>query len=144
MRASLKAFCTSALLLSFSLISACDRTQGKTPRAEVAPQQPALSIPTDKEIADLKREWVDSGHSRKLSLDVQFDAFLPTVEERERHRKAGTIPFLITGTMLETKTVAGKDVERQLTNDKVRICIRDKDGKVVLNTIEPLIKLCAS
>jgi hypothetical protein len=144
MPVSLKSFYILALLLSFSLISACGRNDTKTPQGKSTPPQPAPSLATDNEIADLKNEWVDPANGRKLSIEIQFDAFLPSDEERAKHRKAGTIPFLITGTMLETRTVAGKDVERHLTGDKVHICIKDKDGNVALNTIEPLIKLCAS
>ena len=149
MRISVKSSYIWALLLSFSLISACGRNQGGTPQSEAAPHQPPPSLqteppPTDQEIADLKNEWVDPENGKKLSIEVQFQAFLPPDEERAKDRKSGTIPFVITGTLTETRKVAGKDVERQLTGDKVRICIRDKDGNFVLNTIEPLVKLCAS
>jgi hypothetical protein len=140
----MKSFYVWTLVLSVALMSGCGRNEGKTPQSKAAPAQPPPSLPTDKEITDLKNEWVDPENAKKLSIDVQFAAFLPSEEERARHRKAGTIPFLITGTMLETRKVDGKDVERQLTGDKVHICIRDKDGNIVLNTIEPLVKLCAS
>jgi hypothetical protein len=101
---------------------------------------PALSA---KETSELKNEWTDPATGAQLTFDVQFTQYLPAAAEQAEQSKPAGVPFIITGILTETRKVQGKPVQRQITGDKVRICIMDKNGNIVLNTITPLVKLCA-
>lgn len=121
-------------------VAAPPRLDQKAGSAAASADLPVLSA---EEMSQLKNEWLDPATGKRFTLDVQFSQYLPTAVEREEQTKSGGIQFLITGILTETRNVQGKAVGRQITGDKVRICIMDRNGNVVVNTIQPLVKLCA-
>ena len=102
------------------------------------------AILSDKEIAELKSEWKDAESGKEIAISVEFSAVLPAPENKAKFEASGAIPFRITAAMTETRVVKGRTVERLLTGDKARLCVFDKDNKVIVNEIVPLIKLCAT
>jgi len=101
-----------------------------------------LSALTDKEMSQLKNVWTDPTSGKQLSFEIEFKPYLPTAPERVEQPNSTGLQFIVTGILIETKNVEGKAFQRQITGDKVHICVTHKKGNIVLNTTAPLVKLC--
>lgn len=117
------------------------------PAQNQAPSLTATNVPvllTAKELADLKSEWTDQETSKKLSLAIVAKQAAVEPKDKEKLKASGAVPFQITATMLETRTVNGKPVSRLLTGSQATVCIYDSEGKTVVSRLVQLVDLCAS
>lgn len=102
-------------------------------------------IPTEEEIQAFVQEYKESEDSKEsLSLSVHLGVPKLPPEQRKKLEYNKKVPYQITVDLITTKEVKGKRVSMRTTNGKCNVAILDETGKVVKQSSENLIKLCAS
>jgi len=103
------------------------------------------AIPTEEEITAFVQEYKESDTSKEsLSLGVRFGVPKLAPEQRKKYERNQKVPYQLTVDLIKTKDVNGKKMALRTTDGKSNIAILDETGKVVKQSSENLIKLCAS
>lgn len=103
------------------------------------------ALPTEEEIASFVQEYKESESSKEsLSLHTRFGVPMMQPEQRKKFERTKKVPFQLTADLIKTKEVKGKRVSTRTTDGKCNVAILDETGKVVKQSSENLIKLCAS
>jgi hypothetical protein len=103
------------------------------------------AIPTEEEIQAFVSEYKESDTSKEsISLGVRIGIPKLAPEQRSKYVRSKKIPYQLTVDLIKTKEVNGKRVVARTTEGKCNIAILDETGKVVRQSSENLIKLCAS
>jgi hypothetical protein len=103
------------------------------------------AIPTEEEIQAFVSEYKESENSKEsLSLSVFLRVPKMPPEQRKKFERSKKVPYQLTADLIKTKEVNGKRVAARTTDGKCNIAILDETGKVIKQSSENLIKLCAS
>ncbi len=103
------------------------------------------SLPTEEEIKTFVSEYKESdGNKETVSLSVRFSVPKMPPEQRKKFEHSKKVPYRLFVDLITTKEVKGKRVSTRTTNGKINVAILDETGKVVKQSSENLIKLCAS
>ncbi len=104
-----------------------------------------------EESVDLSPEatarWVtshtDPRTKKKYTFNTDFGQVRATGRDKSRHKQNGTIPFRITGDLMQLKEVRGRTFHKREMGT-VNIIIRDIDGKELFSKKVSLAKFCPS
>ena len=103
------------------------------------------AIPTEEEIQAFVSEYKESENSKEsLSLSVRLGVPKLPPEQRKKFERTKKIPYQLTADLIKTKEVNGKKMSLRTTDGKCNVAILDENGKVIKQSSENLIKLCAS
>jgi hypothetical protein len=67
-----------------------------------------------------------------------------TPEQRKKFEHNKKVPYRIIADLIKAKEVNGKRVAARTTDGKCNVAVLDETGKVIKQSTENLIKLCAS
>jgi hypothetical protein len=103
------------------------------------------ALPTEEEIQAFVSSYKESETSKEsLSLSVRFGTQQVPVAQKKKYESSKKVPYALYVDLIKTKEVNGKQVSTRTTNGKCGVAILDEAGKVVKQSSENLIKLCAS
>ena len=95
-----------------------------------------------EEIAKWVTQWEDS-KGKKYFFQTHFMQVNPNARDKRKHQQKGTVPFRITGDLMQIKEVRGRALRKRETGSVV-ITIRTEDGKDLLSKKVSLTKFCPS
>ena len=140
-----------ALVVSAGAVLAQQATKAKTnaPVSKLSTLTTASSagggIPTEEEIQAFVSEYKETDTSKEsLSLHVRFGVPRMNLVQKKKFEQNKKVPYQLFVDLITTKEVNGKRMVARSTNGKCNIAILDETGKVVKQSSENLIKLCAS
>ena len=103
------------------------------------------AIPTEEEIQTFVSEYKESENSKEsMSLGVRLGIPKLAPEQRSKYARSKKVPYQLTVDLIKTKEVNGKKMAVRITDGKCNFAILDESGKVIKQSSENLIKLCAS
>lgn len=103
------------------------------------------ALPTEEEIQAFVKEYKETENSKEsLSLSARFGVPKMPPEQRKKFERSKKVPYQLCVDLIKTKEVNGKRMSSRTTAGKVSVAILDETGKVVKQSTENLIKLCAS
>ena len=103
------------------------------------------AIPTAEEIQAFVQEYKETENSKdSLSLSAHLGVRKIVPEQRKKYERSKKVPYQLTVDLIKTKEVNGKKMATRVTDGKCNVAILDETGKVVEQSSENLIKLCAS
>jgi hypothetical protein len=140
-----------ALVVSAGAVLAQQSTKASTnaPASKLSTLKTSSSaggaIPTEEEIQAFVSEYKESENSKEsLSLSVRLGVPKMPPEQRKKFERSKKVPYQLTADLIKTKEVNGKRVAARTTDGKCNVAILDETGKVIKQSSENLIKLCAS
>jgi hypothetical protein len=140
-----------ALVVVAGSVLAQQSTKAKTnaPAAKLSTLKTSSSagggIPTEEEIQAFVSEYKESDTSKEsLSLNVHIGVPKMTPEQRKKFEHNKKVPYRIIADLIKAKEVNGKRVAARTTDGKCNVAVLDETGKVLKQSSENLIKLCAS
>jgi hypothetical protein len=87
--------------------------------------------------------WDDPKTSKKYAFSTSFMQVKPQHREIKKHKQKGTVPYRITGELIQLKESRGRTL-RKRESGSVVIVVRDVDGKELLSKTISLAKFCPS
>lgn len=108
--------------------------------AKIERKDPELS---PESIARWVTSWEDPKFHKKYTFSTHFTSVHMRDHEKKKHKRNGTIPFRITGDLIQSKEKRGRMLHKRETGSVV-IVIRAVDGKQILSKKVSLTKFCPS
>jgi hypothetical protein len=103
------------------------------------------ALPTEEEIASFVQEYKESESSKEsLLLNVRFRVPRISPEQRKSFERSKKVPYQLCVDLYKTREVNGRWMSARATTGKANVAILDETGKVIKQSSESLIKLCAS
>ncbi|MEI6646585.1 MAG: hypothetical protein WCP12_11165 [bacterium] len=103
------------------------------------------AMPTEEEIQAFVSDYKETENSKEsLSLGVRFAVPKLAPEQRKKFERTKKVPYQLTVDLAKTKEINGKKMALRVTDGKCNFAILDENGKVIKQSSENLIKLCAS
>lgn len=122
-------------------------TNAPTPKLSVLTTSSSAGkgIPTDEEIKAFVTEYKETENSKdSLSLSVRCGVQKLSPEQRKKYDRSKKMPYQLLVDLVKVKEVNGKKMASRVTDGKCNIAILDEKGKIIKQSSENLIKLCAS